>query len=425
MPNRESEVDAIRRRVEAIGEKDPDGGYWLELTCAKELGIATYERVWIHTKRSEKFVRFEKKGGKRGFNRRGVLLGVKGQPRMVRAHIGGVKISRHRAIALAAGIMTLEQYRDTKNFVIDHFEPRKPDEVPDDRPENLRVVSQSANLRNPKNKKRGHGALAKPVTLTRKSTGVQTPFPSARAAAKFIGVNPGNLNNYLNMKKGSQMNMPEGKGVEWEAAWTKVEGFECADAVPIPGVHGDDERRISPTKGLLRAVGGGKYALSANVTTAYGYLRTRIGGKNVNLHRLVFKTFAPSEFAAELAKLPPGTDERKLDVDHIDGDKLNNALANLRAVDRSTHSSKHSAAIDWVDGDWVLGTYDTAADAAREVRGTDGKPLERSNILGVCKKKYPHTGGRQFAYVDADHSKYLLAASARKKRKVDAVYEAV
>jgi len=416
MSDRLEEIEAIKKRVAEIGEKDGDG-YWLELTCIKELGI-DYERVWIHTTRDEAFVRFEKKNGNMGYNEHGKIEGAKGKPRMVRTAIDGVEIFRHRAMALAAGIMTLDQYRDTKNFVIDHVEPRQSDAMPDDRPENLRVVPPSANNTNPKNKKRVSSALGKPVTLTLKSTGVSTPFPSSLAAAMFLGVKQGSLFHYLN--GGKQKSLPKGKGAEWEAEWTKIDGFECADAVRIPGVPEGDDRRISPTMGLLRALGDGKYKRATNVTDAKGYLTTKIGGKNVPLHRLVFKTFEPSEFATELAKMPMGTNERKLQIDHIDGDKTNNALSNLRPMDSQGHNSKHSAAILWIDerGE-ALGTYATAAEAARSVRGTDGQPLDRGAILGVCKEVCSHTGGRRFAYADADRAEELAASSATKKRKRD------
>jgi hypothetical protein len=419
--DRVNEVDAILKRVSENGEKDGDG-HWLELTHAKELGIR-HERVWIHTTRREKFVRYAKADWTIGYNRRGRLLGDEGHPRMVHTNIGGVQILRHRAMALAAGIMTLEQYRDTKNFVIDHVEPRQPDAIPDDRPENLRVVSQSTNRTNPKNRKPRPRADGKSVTLTRKSTKETTPFASVLAAATFLGVHPGNLGKYMNDST-NRLSMPEGKGTEWEAAWTEVDGFACDDAVRIPGVPEGDERRISPTKGLLRALGDGKYSLAANVPNEQGYLTTWIDGRGVRVHRLVFKTFKRAEFDAELSKMPPGTDEIELHVDHIDGDKLNNALENLRAVDRITHNGKHSSAILWIDeGGEALGTYTTASEAARAVRGTNGQPLFAACILKVCKKVQSHTGWRRFAYADSEHAGELSAARVGKKRKIDAVYD--
>lgn len=436
-PYSAAELEALRLHIEAIGEPDDSGdGYWLAIPHLEELG-SKFDRAWIHTTRDEEFVRFPTKTGKFGYNARGALRGAKGHPRFVQTHIGGVFVYRHRAMALAAGLMTLEQYRDPTKFYVDHIEPRKPDAVPNDRPENLRVGPPSANRNNPRNKKPVQRADGKPVTLMRK-TPADAPggddaegpsfcehltFPSIAWAAKFLGLADGrNLSSYVN--GGAAKTMPDRTGDEWDAALAGVGAFACADAVRIPGVPEDDDRRISPTLGLLRAVGEGAYRLAGNRPTPQGYLRTKIAGVDVLVSRLVFKTFKRAEFDMKLASMPTGTDESELEIDHIDGDPLNNALENLRAVDWGEHNSKHSAAIDWVDGGWVLGTYDTAAEAARSVRGVDGKELSNGNILKVCDGDYWQTGGRKFEYADAKRAAELKVASAKKKRKIDEVYDA-
>ena len=57
----------------------------------------------------------------------------------------------------------------------------------------------------------------------------------------------------------------------------------------------------------------------------YGYLKLKINGKNVPLHRIVIETFK-------------GYSE--LTVDHIDMNKLNNDISNLEYVTRSENSRR-------------------------------------------------------------------------------------
>ncbi len=51
-----------------------------------------------------------------------------------------------------------------------------------------------------------------------------------------------------------------------------------------------------------------------------GYLRVQIGGKNLFVHRLVAEKYVPNPY-------------NKTQVNHIDGDKTNNAANNLEWVD--------------------------------------------------------------------------------------------
>ncbi len=91
----------------------------------------------------------------------------------------------------------------------------------------------------------------------------------------------------------------------------------------------------------------------------YGYLEVRIGGKLMKSHRLIATAF--------LGEIP-----ESMHVDHIDGDKMNNALINLRIVTerqnqrafklkRNGASSKYRG-VSWDSkkGKWqvnVLGKY--------------------------------------------------------------------
>ena len=58
---------------------------------------------------------------------------------------------------------------------------------------------------------------------------------------------------------------------------------------------------------------------------AYGYLKLKINGKNVPLHRIVMETFKGYS---------------NLTVDHIDMNKLNNDISNLEYVTRSENSRR-------------------------------------------------------------------------------------
>ena len=78
--------------------------------------------------------------------------------------------------------------------------------------------------------------------------------------------------------------------------------------------------------GILYGVGG---RITNPVTNKYGYLTAVMSqwpmrkNKYVRLHKLVALAFIPNT----LAKM-----ERGLEIDHIDGDKLNNCATNLRLV---------------------------------------------------------------------------------------------
>ena len=87
----------------------------------------------------------------------------------------------------------------------------------------------------------------------------------------------------------------------------------------------------NPTTGVLpRRTSVCSYAAGSCVGTSHssGYLRVTIDRKQYYLHRVIWKLITGGE---------PGG----LDIDHINRDRSDNRLSNLRLVDRSTNKLNH------------------------------------------------------------------------------------
>lgn len=95
---------------------------------------------------------------------------------------------------------------------------------------------------------------------------------------------------------------------------------------PIETAPKDGRSYEVSTSGAVRVDG----ILRVPYTTDKGYLRVTIGGKSVPVHRLVAAAFIPN---------PLGHKE----VNHLDGDKTNNAIRNLEWCSRSDNM-KHAYA---------------------------------------------------------------------------------
>lgn len=130
-------------------------------------------------------------------------------------------------------------------------------------------------------------------------------------------------------------------------------------------------------------------------TLACGYYKVRLS-KNGNVtdklvHYLVFETFLP---------------EKKLSsnevIDHIDGNKLNNHINNLRCVSNSEnvnsafYNTKTNKSIKKVDQYDINGNYITTFPSLREAGRQLG--LDSSSITKVCKGKVKTCGGFIFKY---------------------------
>lgn len=124
----------------------------------------------------------------------------------------------------------------------------------------------------------------------------------------------------------------------------------------------------------------------AGSSSSDGYMRIQVNGRNYLSHRLAFY-------------MAYGEDPGCLEVDHVDGDKGNNAIANLRLATRHQNtqnsrvqknnrsgakgvcwhraSGKYAAQVDAYGKRIYLGLFDTADEAAEVVRAA------RSNLHGM------------------------------------------
>uniref|UniRef100_A0A0G4FLA1 HNH nuclease domain-containing protein n=1 Tax=Chromera velia CCMP2878 TaxID=1169474 RepID=A0A0G4FLA1_9ALVE len=110
----------------------------------------------------------------------------------------------------------------------------------------------------------------------------------------------------------------------------------CADSnfVSVPSIDGAISTgwRVSRC-GLVR---DSKGAVSRGSEGRAGYLSSNIRGKKKFVHRIVAETFLPGEKQLLRQRHP----DEIFDVDHIDGNKQNNAVSNLQWMTRKEHARK-------------------------------------------------------------------------------------
>lgn len=137
--------------------------------------------------------------------------------------------------------------------------------------------------------------------------------------------------------------------------------------------------------------------LKGSLTSGYYVVTLSKNGKikSFTIHSLVYKNFNNNfDF-----------DSKKYKIDHIDGNKINNQLNNLRLVSnkdnallsfysqKTNNSCKEVSQYD-LRGNFIK-TYPSIAQAARELN------LDSSTIAKVCKGKNKSHGGFIFKYKEA------------------------
>ena len=127
-----------------------------------------------------------------------------------------------------------------------------------------------------------------------------------------------------------------------------------------------------------------------------GYMMVHLRDKNgKRMGKLVHRIIAEAFLIAR---------ENETQVDHIDEDKTNNKLCNLRWVTPKVNtnhgtgieraSAKRSKAVNQLDEDGLfVRTFTSATEAARVLN------IKQGSITNCCKGKHRHAGGYRWEYV--------------------------
>lgn len=151
--------------------------------------------------------------------------------------------------------------------------------------------------------------------------------------------------------------------------WKQIQGYENYE------VSNEGQVRNRKTGKILKPV-----------KNSTGYLQVTLcknKRKNYSIHRLVAEAFIPN---------PHGYDT----VDHINYDKTDNRVENLRWMSRSNNAKDGSKmrATQKVYCVELDQTFNSINEAERETG------IWRSNITACCQGKYKHAGGYHWKYVE-------------------------
>lgn len=139
----------------------------------------------------------------------------------------------------------------------------------------------------------------------------------------------------------------------------------------------DPETGVFTRKKTARHLAAGSVVTG---TRSHGYIRIWADGKQIAAHRLAW-LWMTGEWPS-------------IDIDHIDGNRANNAWSNLRQVDRSTNLENIRRAKSHNKSTGLLGAYKSP---------TSGRFVSRIQVRG----KDMHLGS--FATAEAAHCAYLSA----------------
>jgi hypothetical protein len=242
---------------------------------------------------------------------------------------------------------------------------------------NLRWVTPSENVQHSfdtnANRKSNAAAQSRPIRCIE----TQIEYPSATIAAKELGLHQGLICDVL---KGRQKTTGKRKHRFEYVEEPDLEN-ECWKNHPELGIPVSTQGRVINQSGKTRGY-----------HRKDGYMEVMYKGKNYYVHRLVAETWLHNP-------------EKKPQVDHIDNNKSNNTLANLRWVTQSeniqhsydTNANRKSCGAAQSRPIRCIETqieYPSITIAAKELG------LRATNICAVLKGRLKTTGNRTFEYVE-------------------------
>lgn len=288
-----------------------------------------------------------------------------------------VKLSADRKMTTVVSRLALLAWKpiaDSEDFEADHID----DDPSHNCLSNLQWLTRAANMKKAMIKRR------QPLLLI-SERGEHLTLVGAKTAAKFLRCGKTTVRRRAEDGQAWELD-----GVAWYVCSLRedrpprpiydrrVGGFSCIPEFPLYEAHQDGTVRNKNTQQLRRShINGGRVYLS-------------IGGSTALLHRIIARLFVVN----------PDVDT-KIEVNHIDGNPLNNCATNLEWVTR-TENQLHAiyilgglprcAQIDQ-DGN-VFKIWESQAEAARQL-GISG-----SGINMVLRGKQDNVQGYRFVYAD-------------------------